>query len=453
MPAKSEKQAIAARIARGIQKGEVKPKAGTASAEMAKMDPSSLKDFTKMEEGTNTPKPDVVKQVVSYLAKKAEEYQNYVGIDAPHDVQFETIQDIVNDSKNKNIQSFWNGLSGEQQDKVFQMIRRYLINKDMKENPDSYEGEQAEPINYTLPAKRTSPSPKGNDVNKVVDLLAKKAYEWANYVDTDSPSNMDYYSFVEGVIDSKTLPKKIVDMWKALDNNKRKALFSKVMNRVEEKYEDASDDDDEGYFQMGKLSEIARKVIKENKSAPLMLNGKEVDVSSIELDGVDAKDYPDFSDAYISAAYYVDGALLTDKEVDQLTSENPELVNDLAHDNYLQEERNWLNNPAIERDFEKSDVSPEEYERERLGRYGRGGRYSGGYSSSPNMVGITFFNVPSGKEEEARKAGLTQFKSGKWGFKHRFDKNTISVASDREKSTVNAAEAIFGKGRYWEPKK
>ena len=48
MPAKSEKQAIAARIARGIQKGEVKPKAGTASAEMAKMDPSSLKDFTKM---------------------------------------------------------------------------------------------------------------------------------------------------------------------------------------------------------------------------------------------------------------------------------------------------------------------------------------------------------------------------------------------------------------------
>ena len=109
MPAKSEKQAIAARIARGIQKGEVKPKAGTASAEMAKMDPSSLKDFTKMEEGTNTPKPDVVKQVVSYLAKKAEEYQNYVGIDAPHDVQFETIQDIVNDSKNKNIQSFWNG--------------------------------------------------------------------------------------------------------------------------------------------------------------------------------------------------------------------------------------------------------------------------------------------------------------------------------------------------------
>lgn len=119
----------------------------------------------------------------------------------------------------------------------------------------------------------------------------------------------------------------------------------------------------------------------------------------------------------------------------------------------VMEERDWLNNPAIERDFEKSDVSPEEYERERLGRYGRGGGYSGGYSSAPNMVGITFFDVPSGKEEEARKVGLTQLKSGKWGFKHRFDPQVISVASDREKSTVSAAESIFGKGRYWEPKK
>ena len=70
---------------------------------------------------------------------------------------------------------------------------------------------------------------------------------------------------------------------------------------------------------------------------------------------------------------------------------------------------------------------------------------SGGYSSAPNMVGITFFDVPSGKEEVARKFGLTQLKSGKWGFKHRFDKNIISVASDREKSTVSAAEDIYGK--------
>lgn len=73
--------------------------------------------------------------------------------------------------------------------------------------------------------------------------------------------------------------------------------------------------------------------------------------------------------------------------------------------------------------------------------------------SNRSMVGITFFEVPSGKEEEAKRLGLTQFKSGKFGVKHQFDKNIISVASDREKSMVSSAERVFGKGRYWEPKK
>lgn len=46
----SRDQAVAARIARGVQKGEVKAKPGSASAEMAKMKPGELKKFAK----TNT---------------------------------------------------------------------------------------------------------------------------------------------------------------------------------------------------------------------------------------------------------------------------------------------------------------------------------------------------------------------------------------------------------------
>jgi len=45
MPAKTEKQAVAARIAGAIKKGLQKPKAGEASAEMAKMPMKSLKKF------------------------------------------------------------------------------------------------------------------------------------------------------------------------------------------------------------------------------------------------------------------------------------------------------------------------------------------------------------------------------------------------------------------------
>lgn len=53
MPATSEKQATAARIAMGIKKGKVKAEPGTPSAEMAKMSKKELKKFThtKKNEG------------------------------------------------------------------------------------------------------------------------------------------------------------------------------------------------------------------------------------------------------------------------------------------------------------------------------------------------------------------------------------------------------------------
>ena len=48
-----------------------------------------------------------------------------------------------------------------------------------------------------------------------------------------------------------------------------------------------------------------------------MLNGKMV--VDLEIDGVDPKDYPDFSDAYFSYGCYEDGTPLTEDELDKLT--------------------------------------------------------------------------------------------------------------------------------------
>jgi hypothetical protein len=53
-----------------------------------------------------------------------------------------------------------------------------------------------------------------------------------------------------------------------------------------------------------------------------ILNGKKV--VDLEVDGVDPRDYPDFSDAYFSSGCYEDGTPLTDDELDRL--------NDLAGD-------------------------------------------------------------------------------------------------------------------------
>ena len=71
---------------------------------------------------------------------------------------------------------------------------------------------------------------------------------------------------------------------------------------------------------------------KLSESSAITLNGKQVDRRSIEIDGVNSGDYPDFADAYISYAKFIDGTELSDEELNQLTDEHGDLVNELAHD-------------------------------------------------------------------------------------------------------------------------
>ena len=54
-------------------------------------------------------------------------------------------------------------------------------------------------------------------------------------------------------------------------------------------------------------------------------------LEDIEIDGVDARDFPDFSDAYITSASY-NGKPLNDTELDKLNMDYPEIANELAHE-------------------------------------------------------------------------------------------------------------------------
>lgn len=49
---------------------------------------------------------------------------------------------------------------------------------------------------------------------------------------------------------------------------------------------------------------------------------KEVNYQSIEIEGIDYNDAPDFVDAYISYAEYEDGTELTDLELDALNEDS-----------------------------------------------------------------------------------------------------------------------------------
>lgn len=65
------------------------------------------------------------------------------------------------------------------------------------------------------------------------------------------------------------------------------------------------------------------------------LNGHEVRMASVEVDGVDPTDYPDFCDAYFSYAEYTNGIQLTDEELEKLTNDNGAVVHQLAYESFL----------------------------------------------------------------------------------------------------------------------
>jgi Cu/Ag efflux protein CusF len=66
----------------------------------------------------------------------------------------------------------------------------------------------------------------------------------------------------------------------------------------------------------------------------IIVNHKEVDPRSLEIDGVDHHDRGDYADAYFSHATFMDGTPLSDAELDHLTNERGDIVNMMANDSF-----------------------------------------------------------------------------------------------------------------------
>ena len=73
--------------------------------------------------------------------------------------------------------------------------------------------------------------------------------------------------------------------------------------------------------------------LNENQNT-LAFNGKFIDLSTIELDGVDEKDYPDFGDAFVDYAEYTDGTPLTDAELEEFNTKHYDVAQEIALDQY-----------------------------------------------------------------------------------------------------------------------
>ncbi len=60
------------------------------------------------------------------------------------------------------------------------------------------------------------------------------------------------------------------------------------------------------------------------------VKGKLVDGNSLELDGIDTTDYPDFADAFVVTAFFMDGTELTEHELELLQDNYPDRIYELV---------------------------------------------------------------------------------------------------------------------------
>lgn len=358
MPAQSKKQAISARIARGIQKGEVKPKAGTVSAEMAKMKPSSLKHFTKTEGddfGKGAPpgdplatarramgfgderdeplsvytkkkwEPNLLK-LLKAIAPFAISMQNYIDLgEEPSLINLGTLESVMGNQvakKHPNITRMWNRLDNRAKKKLHSQLRNYLKELEILEDPQGHDYDsikencagcnsnpcKCKSTQLTDIVKEMNGQPTGMTLNgKKIDT---------NSIEIDGIDRGDYPDFADAFISYAEYE----DGTPLNDNELHK------LSQAEGLWISTTVHDKQLYLE---------EVGSPTKGGTVMLNGKEVDTSSIEIDGIDRRDYPDFSDAYITGADFVDGTPLSDQEVQQLENENYGLVNDLIHDKQL----------------------------------------------------------------------------------------------------------------------
>jgi hypothetical protein len=64
----------------------------------------------------------------------------------------------------------------------------------------------------------------------------------------------------------------------------------------------------------------------------ILLNDQYVNQNTLEVDGVDTRDYPDFCDAYLSYAEFTNGTPLNEEELIEFQEEYPEIVDELIYD-------------------------------------------------------------------------------------------------------------------------
>ena len=66
------------------------------------------------------------------------------------------------------------------------------------------------------------------------------------------------------------------------------------------------------------------------------IDGKKVDMGTVQLDGVDDRDYPDFTDTFIATANFKDGTELTDDQLNRLQDQHADQLHQWAYESLFE---------------------------------------------------------------------------------------------------------------------
>ena len=75
-------------------------------------------------------------------------------------------------------------------------------------------------------------------------------------------------------------------------------------------------------------------VNESSKTTFIKFKGKKVEINTIEIEGIDTSDYPDFVDSFAAYAEWTNGKELTDSELDDFNDEFPDYVQELAMETF-----------------------------------------------------------------------------------------------------------------------
>ena len=80
------------------------------------------------------------------------------------------------------------------------------------------------------------------------------------------------------------------------------------------------------------IENLNGEAVKKTMKEAAMIHGKEVDRQSLEVDGVDANDYPDFSDAYVRSGSFKDGTKMSEDDLNEFNDTHSDVAQELALD-------------------------------------------------------------------------------------------------------------------------